>query len=790
MRRILLLILATGLGLSAWSQLKLDNQITVPGDISTAVREAVDDMAYWLERGTGKRFTVTTDGSKHLNGIRLLSINNASLPEATTQKLRKDGQSFYLSAGNRTGVSIVGTGEKSFLNGIYTFLHELGFRWYMPGDAWTIVPSSFPSSLDINKVYTPDFQGRFYAGTGGVNAIAGTDPKNTFRTDFNTWNRRNRFSIDYAIKGHTGQAFYAANKKVLDQNPAWSCGPGTNRYGRIDISKPAAVNLFVDWALSQVKPGDQFPAIGVDPADGAGRADDCLPSNMPQIKTWSDKYFWLANQVAKRLDKNDTTTQVQLYAYAGHAEPPSIELEKNVYPIIIPYAFQRITSPLEFIRLWSSKMNGRAMGMYDYWNITQWSNGVPQFNIYSIPERLRLWKQYNITSINIETTNGKGAMGHALWLASHMMWDTRLSFDSLYHDFLVNCFGPAANDVKRMYDRWSQNYQQQMEVNLSLDDLARASAKTTDPAIQARLAELKAYVHYMKLHYDYLANPNSAKAYQDITNYIHQIHDLRLVQTSALLERYIKAPKNYKGTLNKQKPVKTPVISSTAIETQFRKNINENAVTYKVSRFKFDITKARVIASEKVANPRTMNGRNVYQFHMPAEGVFEIKAGATKETNLLIADDKKTWLEKMIPGTKDSYTNVRIKLPAGTYTLSFGDYYRFSRLIFPTDKVFVSLYGSYYDNAGFPLHHIYVPKDVEEIVYEDKKGPGLNKRGFWLDPSGKRREAQKIRNTIYRVPVPPEFRGKLWTFSVGHRSFEILNIPNVFSLRKFDYREP
>src|SRR5690606_27586427 len=119
--RILLLILATGLGLSAWSQLKLDNQITVPGDISAAVREAVDDMAYWLERGTGKRFTVTTDGSKHLNGIRLLSINNAGLPKATTQKLRKDGQSFYLSAGNRTGVSIVGTGEKSFLNGIYTF---------------------------------------------------------------------------------------------------------------------------------------------------------------------------------------------------------------------------------------------------------------------------------------------------------------------------------------------------------------------------------------------------------------------------------------------------------------------------------------------------------------------------------------------------------------------------------------------------------------------------------------------------------------------------------------------
>src|SRR5690606_32752742 len=296
----------------------------------------------------------------------------------------------------------------------------------------------------------------------------------------------------------------------------------------------------------QVKQDESFPTIGIDPSDGAGGKDDCLPVNMPGIKTWSDKYFWLANQVANKLDKKDNKTQVQLYAYSNHAATPSFALEKNIYPIIIPYAFQNITSPENFIRTWSKKMNGRPMGIYDYWNITQWSTGIPQMNIYSIPEKLRLWKQYNVTSINLETTNGKGSTGHVLWLAGQLMWNTSLSFDSLYNDFLQKSFGPAAPDVKNMYDRWSKNYQQEMEVDLSLNDLAKASAKTKDKAIHARLNELKAYVHYLKLFYDYQADLISAAAYERLVNYVHAIHHLRLLQSSALLERYIKPPAGYK----------------------------------------------------------------------------------------------------------------------------------------------------------------------------------------------------------------------------------------------------
>lgn len=774
--------------LPVFGQQYFDQSIYVSKDLPPVVMESVEDMAYWLQKSSGKKYTIKQTDKFLDKGIQVAWAKEMALSDSQKQALNKDGQSFYLCIRENNCATIIGTGIHSFNNAIYTFLHELGYRWYMPGDAWTIVPTSFPKNLQISKIYTPDFQGRFYAGTGGVNAIPGTDPKNTFKQDYNLWNKRNRFNSDYKIKGHSGHLFYNENKKILDAHPEWFCNGKINRYGRMDISRPEVVKLFTQWALTQAKQDEPFPTIGIDPSDGAGGKDDCLPANMPVIKTWSDKYFWLANQVANKLDKKDNKTQVQLYAYANHAATPSFALEKNVYPIIIPYAFQGITSPDNFIRSWSKKIDGRPMGIYDYWNITQWSSGIPQMNIYSIPEKLRLWKLYNVTSINLETTNGKGSTGHALWLAGQVMWNTNISFDSLYKDFLNKSFGPAAPDIKNMYDRWSKNYQQEMEVDLSLHDLAKASSKTKDKAIHARLNELKAYVHYLKLFYDYKAAPKSATAYERLVSYVHAIHYLRLLQSSALLERYIKPPAGYKKPVSAKSQATT--ITPVNIEKLFEQDLDQHLARYSIPDFDFEINKAKTISSEPVAKPQYLNGRNSYEFFHSKPGLFMINAGSRGDTRLTITgSDGKIWLEKMIPASESGYTPIKIQLPAGIYTLSFGDFARFSRLEFPAENIFMSNGMSYYDNAGYPVHYAFISKDADAIIYEDRLGPGTNKRGYWINPDGKRVDPVKLKNGIYKIPVPGEYRGKVWTLNIGHRQFKLLNIPNRFSLRKFEYKE-
>ncbi|MCR6722490.1 MAG: hypothetical protein NVV59_19855 [Chitinophagaceae bacterium] len=328
--------------------------IYVPVKTEKEVLESVRDMAYWLEKADGSKYEIREADVPPDNGIRLVDFNKVNLSTAQRVDMETNGQSFHLLVNGPGQVRIAGSGKNSFINGIYTYLHELGFRWYAPGELWTKTGNP-GANITINKLYKPDFQDRFYFGSGGHAAIPAIDPDGTFSKDFSLWNRRNLWNADYTNKGHSGNKFYNDNKKVLDQHPEYFCDGKVNRQGWIDVNNKAVVDIFVRWAKGQVTAGERFPSIGVDPADGSGAKGDCLPVNHPTIKTWSDKYYWLANQVAASLPKNDQATRIQLYAYNNHAAPPGFALQSQVFPTIIPYAFQNVTSPENFISLWEKR---------------------------------------------------------------------------------------------------------------------------------------------------------------------------------------------------------------------------------------------------------------------------------------------------------------------------------------------------------------------------------------------------------------------------------------------------
>src|SRR5690606_2601738 len=122
----------------------------------------------------------------------------------------------------------------------------------------------------------------------------------------------------------------------------------------------------------------------------------------------------------------------------------------------------------------------------------------------------------------------------------------------------------------------------------------------------------------------------------------------------------------------------------------------------------------------------------------------KFSAGAGKDTRFLIMDrNGKIFVDKVMKGGQGTYEDVVVTLPKGEYTLTFGEVARSGRIVLPENIVFFSKDHNY-DNAGYPRLYIYVPKDVTEIVYNDQLGPGINDRGFWWDPDGKKIHAQKI----------------------------------------------
>lgn len=720
----------------------------------------------------------------------------------------RTGQEFYLErTGARTLIKF--TTANSLNNAVYTLLDHLGFRWYGPGENWFVKPAKLNPAPIPGKWVAPTFRNRGFFGTGGLDAIGPHDPQNEYKAKWYAWKRRNRFNADFAGTGHTGQAFYLENKELLDAHPEWFNSDAGKRNGRIRIEVPEAVAAYKAW-IHRKYDGvtEPFIAIGVDPEDGRGGSDDPLPPDgFAGITGWNhaDKWWWLANEVAKDYDENDRRIVVSMYAYGDgptNALGPKFALRKNVYPTIIPYAFQTAYLPQEMVKVWASKITG-AMGIYDYWNITQWSQGLPQFNIYSMKDKLTLWRKHKVDGVYIETTDAAGPMGHSWWIAGQLQFDLNKDFNALYHQYLTECFGKAAPTMKKMYDRWSLNPQGAGEVSLSLADLQAADAAVAPGSPEwKRINELKAYVHFMKLYYEHDGTQESKDR---LFHYLYSIHHLMMVQTSAFIGQWYISPLD-KGNIVPKGTERR--LTEAEIDAQFRADLQSDPKRYDVSSFRFDFAKA--VFTEPMDEKAWRFGRNPTAYFVPQKsGPVSFDAGCEgHDTRFTLFSDDGILLNEPVGGpghfdyteTIDGRTwqmkkfTVTVKAGMRYYVRFRGGFNRF-KMHSPV-IVYNSHSGDDFDNYAYPYHYLYVPKDCSEIIFEDSlaaKPDGTYATGVFFAPGeaiGPENRGVPIGiKNLYRVAVKPEWKGKVIACSFGHTAWSLKNLPNVVSLQRFAYDE-
>lgn len=717
----------------------------------------------------------------------------------------KTGQAFFLSSKNNM-TQIQYTTQHSLENAIYTYLDCLGFRWYGPGENWFIKPKKLNLTTIPGKWYQPIFRNRSFFGTGGLNFgyVQAYDPNNEYMKKWYVWKRRNRFNADFEGVGHMGQNFYLENKTLLDRNPQWFLNEQGRKNGRIKIEEPQAVQAFKSWVKNRFKKGNSpFLIVGVDPEDGRGGTDDPLPPpGFKGIKNWNhaDKWWWLANEVAKEFDESDNRIVVSMYAYGDgvtNALVPSFRLRKNVYPVIVPYAFQRAYLPDEMVRVWAEKVNGN-MGMYDYWNITQWSLGMPQFNIFTIKDRLSFWHNHKIDGVYLESTDAAGPMGHALWLMGQLQWSINKNFDDLYAQYLNECFGGAAPHIRNMFDRWSKNYQDAGEPVFSLQDLKRASDAVQKSSNEwKRITELKAYVHFMKMYYEHDGTQKNKDA---IFRYLYSIHHLMMVQTAAFVGQQYIPPFDRGNIVPDGKGIHN--LSLEEIEENFRMDLKKTKESYKLSQFLFDETKVQYLKTIPAESWRFGGFKCLFYFKAPFTGEISMDAGAESNTQFRVYSHNKSLIDERVgqenfnyieelTGHKWFLKRYKLKiLKDETYFIETSD--GFSRVIInnPGIVLLKNAGNQDFDNYQYPLQYFYVPKDADKIVFYDKEREGINGRGYLIAPNGEKIKRQETGlKDIYIVPVAIRDRGRIWQADFGHPNWRLKNIPNIVSLQEFNYQE-
>ncbi len=482
--------------------------INKPVAIGENLKAAIADCLNLLEKASGKKAIIETTNSAQADIILLTERTELISNQTESKILTSPEESFYITD-NGKQLIIYGKTETALSHGLYFYLEQLGFRFYLPGKNWTIIPTGLKDfSIKIDTVVIPDIKVREFFGSGGFAVNRAVDPENLRKTEWEQWKIRTRMGGNRKIWGHQGYDFNVANRKELVAHPEYLAEIGGKRIPWVKkakwcISNKDFVSLFIEDRLKEYDRNVQkfgvesveAKSIGVEPTDGGGH---CTCAECEKMGSISTRVFYLANKVAEVFEQKHPGVWVSVLAYNFHADTPDIPLHKMVDVTIIPAGFHDLAPGPAFIEKWHKKLN-RPMGMYDYWSIPLWQLDLPRFNLYDTGKRLKIWQKNGVDAILLESSYSKGSIGLALYLMTNLGWNIDQDEKEILSEFYDKCFGAARPPMERMLKRWSRGFMGLEEIPFAIRDINEAEKLVKTAGEKARVLDYKMYVHYLKL---------------------------------------------------------------------------------------------------------------------------------------------------------------------------------------------------------------------------------------------------------------------------------------------------
>ena len=495
-------------------------------------RIIAEDLANLLQQATGQSFAAIPYAAGIDKGIFLLLDSSSAYKSNESGLFETDGKNFIrIKAKYTTGISYA----------VYSWLQELGFHFYLPGDEWTIIPSikTIFNKKNINKEYKPYFRLRMFGTSGGIFPVKWLDENSQNEKDWNQWYMRNRMGCDYlSISGHIGEWFNISHKKQIEED-SLILAPvnGKRQYneeGKLDPTYRKGVTLFSDWIVSESKKyQQQMPAFlpykkyyTVDPGDGLNYCHTIACE--ARFRSVSDQVFSIANETAQKIKLSDERAGVSLLAYTERANVPSINIESNIHVMVVPTAFQSVSTSTELMQRWATKT--KNISEYDFINIGVWAYDEPFFNLYQYHNHLKFVQSLGIEGMSFETSLSKFASGIQQYFILKFLCDPYQSVDVVLDNFCNDNFEQAKIPIKKLLKEW---YFSNTHLNTGYDkssftedELGRfikyiidaESVPGLHEAVKKRIEELKAYTIYLCKFYEMFTDIKNLKAFSENTS--------------------------------------------------------------------------------------------------------------------------------------------------------------------------------------------------------------------------------------------------------------------------------
>lgn len=558
-----------------------------PGDDAT-LKVSVEDLRTVLHQVTGKPFRVLPFDAKAASGIFLTLLDRS--PQKGGQTLPAAGSiEGFLLAGNNRKLTIEAIHPVGLSRGIYSYLDDLGVKWYLPGEAWTVVPSRTGIVFNGRRYTTPSFVLRNFFGTGDIAFLPSLDPDRTLLSQWQDWKRRNRMGGEYEEAGHYGETFNINHRETLVNHPEYLALQNGKRQWSVSakwcISNKELRRLFIADRVAALteeirrRPdSNEKILLSVDPSDGGG---DCECEACKKLGTVSDRDFFLANETVKELQKISPRAYANIFAYNTHAAPPRFALDTHLVVHVVPYAFQDVGTPEQMISLW--KKAHTNLLMYDYYGTTDWHWNTPlagpAWGLATYIAKVHHWRKSGYRGFLLESSFSSMSTGPGLYLMGRLGWNEAENVTTVESRFYDELFGPAAAPVHTFFKKIMTDYKGAADLPYLLSLLTKADDASPDGAVQRRLAALKSYVHYLVLYYRQLQNPDSDAFKNEFYDYTMGTYASGIVQSTRIAELLMQQQPagsplreawsftNASGRLSSVKPVTAETIAA-----QFRKD--------------------------------------------------------------------------------------------------------------------------------------------------------------------------------------------------------------------------
>ena len=346
---------------------------------------------------------------------------------------------------------LIGGSPRGVLWAVYGILHEMGCRWYMPGEIGEVIPKRDTLSLDARRrVDGPDFSYRWITYTWG-------GPKDGAE-DFEAWMRRNRCAQPPVPHGHNLKASLPPEASFEKRPELYALNGDRRTQQQVCTSHPDVLRMITQTVNEYFDTNPDSSCYSLCPDDNtdfcecehcrsldAGGYDEEL--KRPVV---TDRYVTFVSHVAEKIQERHPGKMVSMYAYNNHTSPP-------VHASLSPYVVVFFTT--------NRYCGGHGIGdeicasrMQMKVDLTAWTRACPNVYIYEydpVPynaecpwpvfgarvREMPLYRQMGVKGLSVEGHCSWATLSPNHWVTAQTLWDAGRSEEELLRDYCNGFYG-------------------------------------------------------------------------------------------------------------------------------------------------------------------------------------------------------------------------------------------------------------------------------------------------------------------------------------------------------------